>query len=304
MKNKTLRMLAIIGALFAARPAAKAAEPEQDNALHTRVDFGLYLNEELANKNSFTDISLCPHLRLEKGLYAVDYDGCFWKQWFFDGTEGDWLNLKHKLTLENKDYAVVFGRDLTAGQMAGYQNVPMTTGFSNTIKGHGVSHSLTGVGLWDKQRGFQVGWYAKDGEFGLKHLDMGVIGYRKQLDDQWGVQFQAGAGRKALDYAAATVAYTPDKNNAIVAEGVYKNDRVSAVLMAKHNMTDRLALFANAEVTQAKGEKVGALVEAGVAYDFAKGFRAVAAVQQEIGGEHQTRGVIGLQYSGNFGFAH
>ncbi len=32
-----------------------------------------------------------------------------------------------------------------------------------------------------------------------------------------------------------------------------------------------------------------------------RGFRAVGAVKQDIGGRHEVHGIIGLQYAGSFG---
>ena len=81
---------------------------------------------------------------------------------------------------------------------------------------------------------------------------------------------------------------------------MYKNHKTTGVLSAKHDITDQLAVFANAEVSKPSSGKIAGLAEAGVSYDIGKGFRAVAGVQQDIGGKHATHGVIGLQYVGTY----
>lgn len=159
---------------------------------------------------------------------------------------------------------------------------------------------LTGANLTYKPWGLELGYMANDGRMSFDHWDTVMLGYKKQFNDTWGVQFQAGGGAKALTFGGLTVAYTPDKDNAVVGEVIYKNHKTTGVLTAKHNLTDKLALFAGIEVGKKSHGKIGGMAEAGIHYTIGKGFSLVGAIQQNIGDKHATHGVIGLQYVGNF----
>ena len=159
---------------------------------------------------------------------------------------------------------------------------------------------MTGANLTYKPWGLELGYMANDGRMSFDHWDTVLLGYKKQFNDTWGVQFQAGGGAKPLTFGGLTVAYTPDKDNAVVGEVIYKNHKTTGVLTAKHNLTDKLALFAGVEVGKKSHGKIAGMAEAGIHYKIGKGFSLVGAVQQDIGGKHATHGVIGLQYVGNF----
>ncbi len=302
MKNKILRMLALMGALWGATPKVHAeGADDQQRDLKTDANVTLFINGEKASgQKAFGDITVKPHVGVEKDDKGIFYEGAFYRLAEFDGIHTDWLTIMSRLVAENEDWQAMIGRECTPFQTAGYQNVPSSTYFSNDVRLNGTSRGFTGANLTYKPWGVELGCLASDCRMTPTHWDSVLLGYKKQFNDQLGVQIQAAGGARPLTYGGATVAWTPDKNNAVVGEVIYKGHKTTGVLSAKHNITDQLALFANAEVCKPSSGKIGGIAEAGVSYDFAKGFRAIAGVQQEVGGKHETRGVIGLQYVGNF----
>ena len=301
-KYKTLRILAIIGALFGATPKAKATGAE-DNQLDikTNAEVTLFANAEKASgQKGFGDLTIQPKIYFEKDGKKLGYEGSFYKAKTMDIKATDWMTFISKIAFETEDWAGFVGRDCTRFQTAGFLNCPGTTAFSNDVRLNGTSRTLTGANLTYKPWGLELGYMANDGRMSFNHWDTVMLGYKKQFNDAWGVQFQAGGGARPLTFGGLTVAYTPDKDNAIVGEVIYKNHRTTGVLTAKHNLTDKLALFAGVEVGKASHGKIGGMAEAGIHYKIGKGFAVVGAVQQDIGGKHATHGVIGLQYCGNF----
>ncbi len=301
-KHKILRILAIMGALFGTAPKAKAAGAE-DNQLDINAvaEASLFVNGEKASgKDAFGDITVQPKFYLEHADNKIGYEGSFYNA----KTEGvkadDWMTFVSKINFETENWAGFIGRDCTRFKTAGYLNCPSTTTFSNDVRLNGTSRTLTGANLTYKPWGLELGYMANDGRMSFNHWDTVMLGYKKQFNDAWGVQFQAGGGARPLTFGGLTVAYTPDKDNAIVGEVIYKNHRTTGVLTAKHNLTDKLALFAGVEVGKASHGKIGGMAEAGIHYKIGKGFAVVGAVQQDIGGKHATHGVIGLQYCGTF----
>lgn len=302
MKNKILRMLALMGALWGATPKVHA-EGADDQQRDLQADAGvtLFINGEKASgQKAFGDITIQPEASVEKGDKKIAYEGSFYRLGWVDGTKTDWMSLASNISLETEDWQAMIGRDFSRFDTAGYLHAATTTAFSNDVRANGTSRTITGANLTYKPWGVELGYIASDGRMTPSHWDTALFGYKKQFNDQWGVQFQIGGGREPLTYGGATVAWTPDKSNALVADLMYKDHKTTGVLTARHNITDRLALFAGLEVTKANQGKMGGLAEAGLSYDIGKGFTAVAAVQQGLGGQHATHGVIGLQYVGNF----
>lgn len=302
MKNKLLKMLAVMGALWGTTPKANAeGADDQQRDLKTDANVTLYVNGEKASEQkAFGDITIKPHIGFELDQKGVYYEGSFYRWGELDGAKTDWMTLMSKIVLHSEDWEAMIGRECTPFQTAGYKNVPSTTFFSNDVRLNGTSRGFTGANLTYKPWGVELGCLASDARMTPSHWDSALIGYKKQFNKEWGVQFQAAGGAKPLTYGGATVAWTPDKNKAVVGEVMYKNNKTTGVLSAKYGITDRLSLFANTEVYKPNKGKIGGLVEAGVSYDFGKGFTGVAAVQQDIGGNHDTHAVIGLQYIGNF----
>ena len=302
MKNKLLKMLAVMGALWGTTPKANAeGADDQQRDLKTEANVTLYLNGEKASEEkAFGDVTIKPHIGVEADQKGIYYEGSFYRWGELDGGKTDWMTLMSKLVLHSEDWEAMIGRECTPFQTAGYKNVPSSTYFSNDVRLNGTSRGFTGANLTYKPWGVEVGCLASDTRMTPSHWDSALIGYKKQFNDQWGVQLQAAGGAEPLTYGGATVAWTPDKNNAVVGEVMYKNHKTTGVLSARHNITAQLAVFANAEVCKPNSGKIGGIAEAGISYDIGKGFRAVAGIQQGIGGEHKTQAMIGLQYVGTY----
>ena len=301
-KHKILKTLAVIGALFGATPKAKAAGAEDKQLdINAVAEATLFVNgEKTSGKDAFGDITVQPKFYLEHADNKIGYEGSFYNAKTEGVKAGDWMTFVSKINFETENWAGFIGRDCTRFKTAGYVNCPSTTAFSNEARLNGTSRMMTGANLTYKPWGLELGYMANDGRMSFDHWDTVMLGYKKQFNDTWGVQFQAGGGAKALTFGGLTVAYTPDKNNAVVGEVIYKNHKTTGVLTAKHNLTDKLALFAGVEVGKKSHGKIGGMAEAGIHYTIGKGFSLVGAIQQDIGGKHATHGVIGLQYVGNF----
>lgn len=301
-KHKILRILAIMGALFGTAPKAKAAGAEANQLdINAVAEASLFVNSEKASgKDAFGDITVQPKFYLEHADNKIGYAGSFYNA----KTEGvkadDWMTFVSKIDFETENWAGFIGRDCTRFKTAGYLNCPSTTAFSNEARLNGTSRMLTGANLTYKPWGLELGYMANDGRMSFDHWDTVMLGYKKQFNDTWGVQFQAGGGAKPLTFGGLTVAYTPNKDNAVVGEVIYKNHKTTGVLTAKHNLTDKLALFAGVEVGKKSHGKINGMAEAGIHYKIGKGFGLVGAIQQDIGGKHDTRAVIGLQYANTF----
>ena len=291
-----------MGALWGTMPKANA-EGADDNQhdLKTDANVTVFANGEKASgQEAFGDITFKPHIGFEKDQKGIFYEGAFYRLGYQNGQKTDWLTIMSKLVAENEDWQAMIGRECTPFQTAGYKNVPSTTFFSNEVRLDGTSRGFTGAEMMYKPWGIEAGCLASDTRMTPSHWDSALIGYRKQFDDHWGVQLQAAGGAKPLTYGGATVAWTPDQETAVVGEVIYKNHKTTGVLSAKRNLTDRLALFANAKVGKPDKGKIGGIAETGISYGIGKGFSAVTAIQQDIGAQHDTHAVIGLQYVGNF----
>ena len=301
-KHKILKTLAVIGALFGATPKAKAAGAEDKQLdINAVAEATLFVNgEKTSGKDAFGDITVQPKFYLEHADNKIGYEGSFYNAKTEGAKAGDWMTFVSKINFETENWAGFIGRDCTRFKTAGYVNCPSTTAFSNEARLNGTSRMMTGANLTYKPWGLELGYMANDSRMSFDHWDTVMLGYKKQFNDTWGVQFQAGGGAKALTFGGLTVAYTPNKDNAVVGEVIYKNHKTTGVLTAKHNLTDKLALFAGVEVGKKSHGKIGGMAEAGIHYTIGKGFSLVGAIQQDIGGKHATHGVIGLQYVGNF----
>lgn len=301
-KNKFLRMLAVMGALWGTTPKASAEGAEaQQRDLKTDTSVTLFVNGEKASgQKAFGDITIQPEVRIGNDERNIKYEGSIYRLGWIDGQKTDWMTLASNISLETEDWQAMIGRDFSRFETAGYLHAATTTAFSNDVRANGTSRTITGANLTYKPLGVELGYIASDGRMTPTHWDTALFGYKKQFDDQWGVQFQIGGGKEPLTYGGATLAWTPDKNNALVADVIYKDHKTTGVLTARHDITDSLAIFAGVEVGKPNQGKIGGLAEAGLSYNFGKGFTGVAAVQQDIGGKHATHAVIGLQYVGNF----
>ncbi len=301
-KNKMLKMLAVMAALWGTTPKVNAqGADDKQRDLKTDANVTLFANGEKASgQKAFGDITVKPHIGIEKGDKGIFFEGSFYRWAEQDGAKTDWLTIMSRLVLENENWQAMIGRECTPFQTAGYKNVPSSTFFSNDVRLNGTSRGFTGANLAYKPWGIEFGTLASDTRMTPTHWDSVLVGYKKQFNDAWGVQIQAAGGAKPLTYGGATLAWTPDKNNAIIGEVMYKNHKTTGVLSAKHNITDQLALFANTEICKTSHSKISGIAEAGISYNIGKGFNAIAGVQQDIGGKHKTHTMIGLQYVGNF----
>lgn len=303
MKNRFLKLLAIMGALWSVTPKATGAEANE-NDIKTSANVTVFANtEQVDDESTFGELTLAPHVGIEKGDWKLGYSGMFYNSGYTDGTHGDWMTFDSQLKLENPDWSFQVGRMMLRPDFAAYLAMPTTTTLGNDIKAAGSSRIFTGTRFTHKETGLGVGLIANDTRMTPTHWDTGLVTWEKRFGDEWGVAAHIGAGDKGFHNAGATIAYMPTDKTTFVAEGIYKDKATHGILGAQHKLTDDLAVFAGLKVDKPNHGKVGGWATVGLGYDLGHGFRAVGAVKQDIGGRHETHGIIGLQYAGNFGIS-
>ena len=300
MKNKFLKLLAIMGALWSVTPKAAGAEANE-NDIKTSANVALFANtEQVDDESTFGELTLAPEATIEKGDYKLGYSGMFYNWGYTDHTYGDWMTLKSRLQLENNDWELQLGRMMLRPDYASFLAVNLPTTLGNDIKSGGGARILTGTRLAHKETGLGVGLVANDTRMTPSHWDTGLLTYDKRFNDEWALAGHIGAGDKGLHNAGFTVAWTPSKKTTVVAEGLYAQKATYGVLGVQHSLTDDLALFAATKVSKPNQGKLQGWLTAGANYNLGKGFSAVAAFKQDIGGEHNPHGIIGIKYAGNF----
>ena len=299
MKNRFLRFLAVLGALWTVTPKVAGAEAKEN--VKAKADVTVFANvEQVDDGSTFGDITLKPRVAVEKGEYKINYTGSFYNWAYTDHTRGDWLTLMSRLQLENDDWNFQLGRMQLRPDYVAYLATPMTTTLDNDIMLAGTPRTFTGTHLAHKETGLGVGLVAHDTRMTPTHWDTGLLTWEKKFGTEWGLAAHVGAGDKGFHNAGLTVAWMPTDRTSVVAEGIYDKKTTHGILGVRHKVTDRLALFAGTRVGKPDQGKASGWVAAGASYDLGKGFTAVAAVEQDIGGEHATHGIIGLRYCSNF----
>ena len=298
--KKFLRFLAVIGALWNVTPKAAGAEAKENDKVQANVT--VFANaEQVDDKETFGDVTLKPQIEVANGDYKANYTGSFYNWGYTDRTHGDWLTLMSRLQLETSDLALQVGRMQLRPDYVAYLKTPMTTTLDNDIMCAGTCRTFTGTHLAHKGTGLGVGLVANDTRMTPTHWDTGLVTWEKKFGNEWGVAAHVGAGDKGFHNAGLTVAWMPTDKTSVVAEGIYNGGVTHGILGARHKLTDDLALFAGLKVDKANQGKVTGWATAGASYDLGKGFSVVGAVKQDIGGHHETHGIVGLRYCGNFG---
>ena len=293
MKHKIIKLLTIISALCA--HTIKAEEnPEPKPGLTVFA-----ASEQDRLKKNYAEITLKPDITSQKGEYKLGYYGSFYRAKETTGAEIDWMTLASKIRAENDDWALEVGRSCTR-QYAGYLYAPTTTSFDNQGMIKGTSRTYTGTTLTHKKTGFTLGQVAGDTRMTPTHWDSTLVGWAKELNDEWAIHLQATGGRKPLSTLGATLKWQPTKETAVVAEALHWNRETTGILTANHKLTDDLSLFAGAQMTSPHQGKPEGLANAGACYNLGKGFQLVAAAHQKLGTGRTTTALLGIKYAGDF----
>ena len=293
MNRNIIRIIALIGALVTG--GAKAEEPAEPKP-------GLTVfaaSEQDGLRKNHAEVTLKPDLTLEKGEYKVGYEGSFYRSKDTDGTEMGWMTLASEIRAVNEEWALDIGRANTRAY-AGYLYAPTTTGFDNQGMIKGTVRTYTGTILTHKETGLSLGQVASDTRMTPTHWDSTLLGWAKELNKEWAIHLQGTGGRHPLSSAAATIKWQPDENTAVVAEGLYLSHEKTGILTANRKVTENLTLFAGTQITSPRTGKPEGLATAGASYNLGGGFQVVSAVQQGIGGDRQTRALLGIKYAGDF----
>ena len=301
--KKLLRFLAVVGALWNVTPKAAGAEAKEN--VKAKADVTILANAEQVDEGeTFGDLTLKPRVEVANDDYKLEYFGSFYNYGYTDGTHGDWMTFMSRLKLETSDWALQVGRMQLRPDYVAYMATPMTTTLGNDLMLAGTSRIFTGTHFAHKKTGLGVGFVANDTRMTPTHWDTGLLTYDKRFNDEWALAAHIGAGDKGFHNAGLTVAWTPTDKTTFVAEGIYKDKTTYGILGAQHKLTDDLAVFAGMKVGKPNQGKATGWAAAGLRYRLSKDFTAVAAVQQDIGGEQKPHGIIGLQYAGSFGFGN
>ncbi len=291
--TKVLKLLALTGALF-----STTAKAEENQAPKPGITV-LAASEQDRVKKNYAEITLKPDITCQKGEYKLGYYGSFGRAKETTGAEIDWLTLASKIRAENDHWALEVGRSCTR-QYAGYLCAPTTTSFDNQGMIKGTSRTYTGTTLTHKETGFTLGQVAGDTRMTPTHWDSTLVGWAKELNDDWAIHLQATGGRKPLSTLGATLRWQPNKETVLVAEGLHWNRETTGILTASHKLTDELSFFAGAQMTSPHQGKPDGLATVGACYNLGKGFQLVAAAQQKIGTERTTSALLGIKYAGDF----
>ena len=293
MKHKIIKLLALIGALWT--HSAKAEQIQEPKPGLTV----LAASEQDGVKKNYAEILLQPDITCQKGEYKLGYYGSFYRAKETTGAEIDWMTLASKIRAENDDWALEVGRSCTR-QYAGYLYAPTTTSFDNQGMIKGTSRTYTGTTLTHKETGLTLGQVASDTRMTPTHWDSTLVGWAKELNDEWAIHLQATGGRKPLSTLGATLKWQPTKETAVVAETLHWNRETTGILTANHKLTDDLNLFAGAQMTSPHKGKPEGLATAGACYNLGKGFQLVAAAHQKLGTGRTTTALLGIKYAGDF----
>ena len=292
MTHKIIKLLAIIGALYGwSAKAQENTEPQPG----LRV---LTASEQAGVKKNYTEVLLQPDITCKKGDYELGYYGSFYRAKDTPGDKTDWMTLVSKIRVENDDWSLDVGRSQTR-KYAGYLYAPTTTGFDNLGMIKGTSRTFTGTILTHKGTGLTLGQGASDTRMTPTHWDSTLVGWAKELDDEWALHLQATGGRSPLSTLGATLRWQPTRTTTVVAEGLYWNKETTGILTANHKLTDNLTIFAGAQMTNPQQGKPDGLATAGVCYDLRWGCQLVIAAQQTLRSDSQTSAILGVKYTGN-----
>ena len=300
MKNKFLRLLAVIGALWSVAPKATAAESKENSKVSADLTF-FARAEQVDDGSTFGDMGLKPHVSVEKDEYKAEFLGSFYNSAYTNQKKGEWLTLMSRLKLENKDWELQVGRMQLYPAFTGFIKTPLTTTLDNELMAAGTTRTFTGTRLSHKGSGLGVGLVANDTRMTPSHWDTGLLTWEKRLSKEWGLAAHIGAGDKGFHNAGFTACWTPTDKTSMVAEGIYAQKATHGILGIQHKLTDDLAVFAGTKISKENEGKLNGWITAGASYNLGKGFSTVAAVKQDVGGNHKPHGIIGLRYCGNFG---
>ena len=288
--NKIIRLLAITGALLTATARAQTAE---------KINPGLGVftaTEQDTTPKNYIGINIQPNLTWEADNCKVGYYGSFYCEKNDPGTDSDWATLGSKIQAESEGWTLEIGRGNTQ-KYAGHLYTPTTSSFDNLGAGKGTTRNYTGAILTHKGTGLSLGQVASNGN--LSHLDQTLLGWTKELTEQWAIQLQAAADQNGLSKTGASLKWQADDATALVAEGFYKDHETTALLTANRRLTDNLTLFGGAQMTWADEKETGGLLTAGASYKLGNNITLVTAAQQKIGDDAETTALAGIKFNGN-----
>ncbi len=289
--NKIIRLLAITGTLLTA--TAKAQEADKINP-----GLGVFaVTEQDTTPKNYIGISLQPEITWEKDGYKLGYYGAFYREENNPGTDSAWSTVASKVQAENEEWAFEIGRTNTR-QYAGHLCTPTTSSFDNQGAGKGTTRNYSGMILTHKGTGLSLGQVSPNGNLKLSNLDQTLLGWARELSEEWAIQLQVAGDGKGLSRAGATIKWQPTDTTTTVAEGFYKEDETTTLLTASHKLTANLTLFGGAQMTWPEKKESCALLTAGASYKLGSNFTLVTAVQEKIGSDQETTGLLGLKYSG------
>lgn len=293
MKHKIIKVLALTSALL-----NSTGKAEENQAPKPGITI-LASSEQDGFKKNYAEITLKPEITHQKGEYKLGYYGSFYRAKNTPGAEIDWMTLASKIRAENDNWALEIGRSCTR-EYAGYLYAPTTTSFDNQGMIKGTSRTYTGTTLAHKETGLTLGQVASDTRMTPTHWDSTLLGWAKELNNEWALHLQTTGGRKPLSTLGATLRWQPTQETTLVAEGLHWNRETTGILTTNHKLTEDLTLFAGAQMTSPQRGKLGGLATAGASYNLGKGFQLVVSAQQKLGTDKAISALLGIKYAGDF----
>ena len=293
MTHKLIKIIALIGALAGGESKAQEA-PEPKPGLTVFA-----ASEQQGTRKNYAEVIFKPDITYQAGEYKAGYYGSFYRAKETTGAETEWMTLASEIRTENKEWALDIGR-VNTRTCAGFLYAPTTTGFDNQGMIKGTARTYTGMILTHKETGLSLGQVANDTRMTPTHWDSTLVGWAKELNNEWAIQLQATGGRRALSSAAATIKWQPDTKTAVVAEGIYLNHEKTGILTVNRKVAEGLTLFAGAQVTSPRTGKPEGMATAGVSYQLGWGCQLVGAIHQQIGTDRTTTAILGIKYAGDF----
>jgi len=296
LRKKMLITLAAIALLFSVTmTSASSLQEAEMRAAHASLS--LRTAAEVHNFDHVEgDAIVSPSASTEIGDTKLSYAGTFRKTADSEGNRSDLQTFVHKAGIETEDWRFEAGRT----SLREFGGVKTVDSFDNDMSAKGMSRNFTGVFASHRPSHLTLAVGSSDGTMSPSHWDMLTGSWHHRFGDKVGVQIHGSATKDHLEKAGLAVEVRPTDRLSLLADGVYTRNSTAAMLLANMKASDRVKLFAGAEITAPCDSTATGKVIAGVEGNLGHGFHAVGAVNQDFsfghGGE-ETTAILGLRFN-------
>lgn len=292
--NKLMRLLAIMGALTCGKIVIAETEGKTNHVPHASITMDAR-TEAQNDDYAEADVLLTPKVIEKVGDTEVKYSGTFRKLTNTDGETKDLQTITHNVKVNNGAWNLALGR--TGFRTFG--DTTATVDFDNAMAGKGLTRIFTGAFVGYEPTGLTVGIASSDTEMSLRHWDMLMASWSHHFSDSLGFQVHAAATEDAVEKAGLALECKPTDNIRLLADSVYSKTGTTVMLGANVGLTEKLKLFAAAEITKPEEGETMSRVLTGVEGNLGNGFKAIGAVEQGISSDGSTKAIFGLKFNGS-----